>query len=347
MLYMKPELFALLDTNKIGDLRKVIQSAIEIEHSTMPPYLYALYSLGSTNAPIYTTLRTIVLEEMLHMLLACNLLNAVGGTPKIHDPRFVPNYPTPLPGTVHGGLTVPLAPFSKTLAKDVFMEIEEPELPLNFPVLPLDALGPPARTIGQFYGRIKASLQAIGPGAFTGDPARQVTTPLFPMPEPDQRVTDLGSAIAAIDYIVKQGEGTSESPNFAPGTLAHYYQFAEIVNGRKLIPNPHATPATPPAERYIYGGAPIVLQPGILPLLENPRSTNYAVGSDARQASDDFNRTYTRILGMLDTAFDGTTADLSTAIDTMKYDLTPAAQQLTQIVLGNGLHAGPTFEYLL
>src|ERR1019366_837314 len=125
MLYMKPELFALLGTNKIEDLRTVIQTAIELEHSTMPPYLFALYSLGNSNPTIYSTLREIAVEEMLHMLLACNLLNAVSGTPKINDPTFVPSYPTPLPGTVHGSLIVPLKPFSKAVAENVFMEIEE------------------------------------------------------------------------------------------------------------------------------------------------------------------------------------------------------------------------------
>jgi Ferritin-like len=45
MLSMKSELFALLDTNQVTDLREVIQKAIEFEHATMPPYLYALYSL--------------------------------------------------------------------------------------------------------------------------------------------------------------------------------------------------------------------------------------------------------------------------------------------------------------
>ena len=49
MLLMKPELLADLDS--IGGVRVAVQKAIELEHSTIPPYLYALYSLGSDNAP--------------------------------------------------------------------------------------------------------------------------------------------------------------------------------------------------------------------------------------------------------------------------------------------------------
>ena len=154
MLYMKPELFQLLESSEIVDLRSAVQSAIELEHSTMPPYLYALYSLDNTNPAIYATLRSIAVEEMQHMLLACNLLNAIGGAAKIDDTSFVPTYPTHLPGTVHGSLIVPLMPFSKTIAETVFMGIEEPESPLNFPVLSLMTTATPARTIGQFYNRI-------------------------------------------------------------------------------------------------------------------------------------------------------------------------------------------------
>lgn len=350
MLYMKPELFDLVREGDIKDLRNAVQSAIELEHSTMPPYLYAMYSLGNSNAAIYATLRSIVLEEMQHMLLACNLLNAIGGTPKIDDPSFVPTYPTHLPGTVHGSLVVPLEPFSKSVAETVFMEIEEPESPLNFPVLGFIESLPPAQTIGQFYNRLKNALQkldATGTSPFTGDPARQVTTNRFDLPDQRQRIIDLPSAVAAIDYIVEQGEGTSQSPVFPPAELAHYYRFAEIVKGRRLIANPDATPATPPAERFLYAGDAVVIEPNILPLLENPRSANYALGTPQREGSDEFNRTYTRILKKLHSAFNGTPNDLSDAIDMMKYDLSPAAQVLTSIDLGNGLRAGPSFEYLL
>ena len=71
------------------------------------------------------------------MTLAANVLNAVGGNPKINDQGFIPNYPCQLPlgiGSVdpEKQLIVPLEPFSKQLLKDVFMEIEEPEQPQEF-----------------------------------------------------------------------------------------------------------------------------------------------------------------------------------------------------------------------
>jgi hypothetical protein len=344
MLQMKSELVSMMETGRVEDVRVAVQAAIELEHATMPPYLYALYSLGTSNPSIQRTLRGILQEEMLHMLLACNLLNAIGGRPKIHDPAFVPTYPTPLPGTVNSSLSVPLQPFSKWLCEHIFMVIEEPEFPLRFPVLALEGALPPSPTIGVFYARLKESLK---PEFFTGNVSRQVTSPEFSMAEDQQQVVDLESAHRAIDVIVTQGEGTADAPFEEPGELAHYYQFAEIVNGRKLIPNPEATPSTPPSQRHIYGGAPITIATGILPLIDNPRSASYAIGTPERAKSDEFNRAYTRMLALLQTAFDGTPSDLQPAIDMMRDDLRPLARELVTLPLGNGRNAGPTFEFLI
>ena len=35
-------------------------------------------------------IESVVMEEMLHMVLAANVLNAIGGTPSIGRPGFVP-----------------------------------------------------------------------------------------------------------------------------------------------------------------------------------------------------------------------------------------------------------------
>lgn len=344
MLYIRPDVYALADTSDVAKLRQAVQVAIELEHSTMPPYLYALYSLGTSNTYIRTSLRAIVIEEMLHMLLVCNLLNALGQKPKIDDPTFVPNYPAPLPGTLANGLIVPLSCFSKEFAEGVLMIIEEPENPLEFP-LGMEEPGP--RTIGQFYERIRDQVQALGAAVLTGDPARQVTSPWFDMPEDEQKITDPTSAVRAINYIVEQGEGTKESPKFGPtDKLAHYYRLAEIVKGKRLIPSPNWIPSTPPVQGYLYGGLAIDIDTAnIRPLRKNPKSAQYPAGP-IRQKSDECNRIYTRILGLLQMAFDGDPGQLNTAIVMMTDELKPAVLDLTTKDLGDGSHAGPTFEYL-
>src|SRR5579872_2561829 len=103
MIQLKPEVFASFNMTPEG-LYKALQTAIELEHSTIPPYLYALYSLDpARNASIYALILSIVQEEMLHMSLACNVLNAIGGKPVIDRAKFIPQYPGPLPGSVAEG----------------------------------------------------------------------------------------------------------------------------------------------------------------------------------------------------------------------------------------------------
>src|SRR5262245_52662970 len=49
MLRIDPGVYRHLDTGGLDGLKQALQHAIELEHATMPPYLYALYSLGSAN----------------------------------------------------------------------------------------------------------------------------------------------------------------------------------------------------------------------------------------------------------------------------------------------------------
>ena len=81
----------MIDTPKA--LREHLQTAIEIEWSTIPPYLCALWSLADgPNEYVAGNVEEVAMEEMLHLTLACNLLNAIGGRP-----RLVPDPVTQLP----------------------------------------------------------------------------------------------------------------------------------------------------------------------------------------------------------------------------------------------------------
>ena len=73
-------------------LHDYLHAAMQLEHATIPPYLTALYSIRpGTNADAFHVLRVTVVEEMLHLTLAANILNAVGGTPDLTKPDFVPD----------------------------------------------------------------------------------------------------------------------------------------------------------------------------------------------------------------------------------------------------------------
>jgi hypothetical protein len=319
-------------------LREALQKAIELEHATIPTYLYALYSIEpGTNTEIASLLLSIVIEEMMHMALACNILNAIGGSPEIDKPGFIPTYPGHLPGSVEDSLIVPLQPFSQDLILKVFMIIEEPELPLNFPGI---APAPLGLTIGKFYGLIAEHLQLADPGIFIADHSKQVTLGTDVV-----AVVDLPSALAAIDKIVEQGEGTSQLPTDPEGKLAHYYRFAEIHHERQLIINPAAPPDAPPDERFIFAGNPIPFEADhVRALVTNPSEHPYASGSPAALANEKFNVTYTGLLESLHSVFNGEPTGIGAAIGTME-SLKQQALAMGEIAVGQAEFAGPSFQY--
>jgi Ferritin-like len=344
MLMIRNDIIASIRAAKAPqDLYDHLQGAIELEHSTIPPYLQALYSIKhGSNTIVADLMRSIVVEEMLHMTIAANVLNAIGGSPAINTPKFIPQYPCPLPLNVHEGLVVGLAPLSKPLIKDVFMEIEKPEHPQNFPVRPL-ALGVPGfATIGTFYAAIKDKLKELGDGIFTGKASLQVVdNTWFPAGELFA-INNAASAMRGLDIIVEQGEGTTDDPLEADGQPAHYYRFAEIFFGRRLVPD-----ATVP-DKYSYSGAPIPFDPaGIWDMQENPKLANYPAGSEARAYAERFNGIYTNLLNSLHRVFDGEPDRLSSAIGGM-YELRLAADAMIEIRdATSGKQAAPTFEFAL
>ena len=137
------------------DLMQALQIAIELEHATIPPYITAYFSIKpGYNQEVSDLIRSVVMEEMLHMSLACNLLNAIGGSPVIDKPGFVPAYPTGLPGSLRPGLTVHLRKCSIAQIEDVFMSIEEPG----------ETIKPKEdheMTIGWFYHIIKKGFEKL------------------------------------------------------------------------------------------------------------------------------------------------------------------------------------------
>jgi hypothetical protein len=299
---------------------------------------------------------SVVIEEMSHFLLAANVLNAIGGAPVIDRPGFIPTYPGPLPGAVGSGLVVPLEPFSLELVENVFMAIEQPEdapAATNQTAPNHIAKGQPF-TIGAFYTAIQQGIETAGESIFTGAKENQVTQAFFATPHIKLvEVTDVASANTAIDLILEQGEGTSHSPldDLVPGgEIAHYYRYAEIVNGKRLTPNPGSDPL------WSHDGPPVPFEPtAVLPVIANPTSAGYPAGSAARYGCDTFNYTYTTLLKVLHETFNGNPSRVGAAVGLME-SLKEQAMALVLIDSGLGgtdpatgdplfLGAGPSFEY--
>src|SRR5947208_842367 len=150
------------------DLYPWLQNAIELEHSTIPPYLTAMFSLKpGINDEIARLIRSIVLEEMLHMTIVGNILIAIGGHPAVNVRRFIPKYPGPLPMSIGGtGFIVGIEAFSKPLVENIFMKIEEPEHPIPIKTTLAAEAVPNFATIGEFYKALASKLAEFGNSIF-------------------------------------------------------------------------------------------------------------------------------------------------------------------------------------
>jgi Ferritin-like len=253
------------------ELRDHLQTAIEIEWSTIPPYLCALWSIPEgSNELAASCIRDVVLEEMLHVTLVCNLLNAIGGSPRFTPtdtkPSPAPDYPTYLPHS-DDAFIVDLRPFSPE-ALETFLKIEQPATPK----------APPEpdkfHTIGQFYEAVLDALEGNSPGIFTNDLARQVDSnyyyggggEAFPIHNYDK-------AKEALDVIIFQGEGLGGTSIWDPDQsvfgeeeeLAHFFRFDELYQERRYVQGD--TPTSGPT------GDPILIDYGsVLPMRPNPKA---------------------------------------------------------------------------
>ena len=356
----------------IEELRAHLQAAVELEHSTIPPYLCGLYTIRTGhNETAAEIIRTVVVEEMLHFVLAANVLNAVGGSPSIAFPKFVPAYPATLPLGSGSHLEVGLLKFSES-AVDTFLAIEKPAAPpprlfktaldaepvKRVPVAPgqlADMLrrGEFYGSIGEFYDAIEEGLKGLeaqalaeGKTIFVPDGAFQITRDYYYNSGGEAfAVTDLESALLALRTIVEQGEGyehgvyDSDDVDFGQQReLAHYYRFNQIKAGRCYVTGdtPQSGPTGPTfpvdySDDAVWDMAP---NPSLERLPEGP----------VRNAGAAFSAVYSSLLAMLDAAVNGKPDQLVPAVVQM-FTMKDSALALVRTPLPGGGNAGPCFQF--
>lgn len=340
---------AVQSAESLNDLFPLVQNAIELEHATIPPYLTAMFSIKPGKArDIWNIIHSIVIEEMLHMTISSNILNAIGGSPAIDNPKFVPEYPGGLPMGIGDGLIVNLEKLSKSVVKNTFMQIEEPENPIHIPVrntklMAAEAIDiPEFATIGTFYAYLDKKIQELAPEKLPGDPKKQVTSSFFSSDVLFPILTK-EDVSRAINIIVEQGEGTSTTPIDLEGEIAHYYRFEEIYVGKSLV----VTTKPDGTQDFSYSGAPITFSDDdIFPIFPNTKANMLAPGSEERRRVDDFNTTYASLLNGLHRTFNGEPTFLNQTIGLM-FDIKLLAEKLcgTPFPGKSGYTIGPTFEF--
>ena len=326
----------------VGDLQDCLQDAVQLEFATIPPYLTALYSIkDGYNQEAYSLIRSIVMQEMLHMVQAANLLIAVGGRPRVYGAKITPKYPTTgLPGGTLPQLQVSLKRASLEHIHHVFMAIEYPHVVVNkgHGKSELHTL-----TIGKLYSEVKQCLETLGDGVFYAN--RTVLQIRWPWDTNDYGtvfvVKDLASALQAIEEIVEQGEGTQpgDPRSYELCDLAHYFRFQEIVCQRKLVFHG--------VSNYSFTGEPIPFDPeGVWPMRDDPSSRGLTPGTKAYYATKVFHSTYHTLLQKLEEVFGGDPDGTVEAMTIME-SLEVQAKRLMQLPLHKDSEytCGPVFEF--
>ena len=359
----------------VEELHYYLIQGMMIEHATLPPYLTALYSLKpGSNLEAFHIIRSVAVEEMLHLTLAANVFNAVGGNIEgvLTNPDFVPTYPTYLP-TGADDFDVSVSKFSPETIK-TFLNIERSkEVPEDTPLVEsrakqelrkrfLNILGYDETysysTIGLFYTEVIRGLKALdkeykeqGKNLFIGDPRKQITREYYYDGAGDiVKVTDLDSAIKALYVIQTQGEGSgSETIYDSEKELCHYYRFQELDLGQHYVldkddPRNSDKPNEPTGDTFN------VDWDAVYPTMENAtlgKLRQYCEpDSELYIHAVEFQKAYSDFLGQIEYSFNGHPEELLPAVGGM-FRLKELANSLIRNPIPglDGVNAAPIYKF--
>ena len=346
----------------------LLTEAAELEHGISCLYLFAAFSIkkdvseGITEEQLAIVRRwrggilQIAIQEMMHMSLACNLLTAVGGAPHIRCPNL-PSSPRAYPPS----LRLALAPFNReTLQSFVFIESpENQDTSRDGEAAPV----PSAQSLGRFtdifsserqYSSVGHLYRGIEDGftyltqkygekeLFLGPTDAQIKPSFFSLPGLIP-VTDLASAVAAIQGIVEQGEGVrSES------TDSHCARFLSMLEeyDQILLDDPGFEPGRPVVSNPYSMLPSDVLNIDETTLIEDP------VATDISNLFDGCYEVLMQLLGRLLLPTEESEEQLSKlsdiAVALMLDVITPLGEALTTLPAGPahpGQTAGASFRF--
>ena len=340
------QLDAMHDNCSLESLKLQLQQAFQLEFYTIPLYLTSLYSIKEGfNLEVYALIRSVMMQEMLHMAQVANILIAVGGRPIIDSSEWAPKYPAMgLPGNVLPQLNVTLEKASKSHIQRVFMGVEYPH---NTSVTS-DEPTITNSTIGQFYDQILKCMNKLvdnGQDIFNNSQiSLQVEWPWDNPYGTLYTVEDLDTAEKAIMDIQDQGEGASPiDPTVSSAendSLAHFYKFEEIVCGKHLVLN---------NDTYSYSGVDIPFNDcGVWPMRNNPSSRGIINNTNAYTEARAFHGVYRSLLRKLQNVFSGAPEELKDTVSIME-SLQVHGKKLMNISLNatdpNSPTVGPVWDY--
>jgi rubrerythrin len=349
---------------KLGGL---LQSALQLEFGTIAPYLSAAFSIVEDNEAIRQLIVRVAKEEMLHMTAVANLMNATGVSPDIVG--AVRDYPFELE-TIEPPLPLELRSFSFDLVRNLFMRIEAPEDPVDFPSPPalLSFADGRPRTIGQFYKGIIDLIESDTiPDLFVNaerDAYKQIEVRMgfsrinylndqedgdYPLSSDINFVIkDKETAIRHLSWIISEGEGAEKFNPLGPeGIPGHYYRFESILESRYLIKD------TSVSKGYSYSGGSLPFSAdGVHEFDPNAKVESFAAWPQVERHMKRFNEKFTTMVDFLQAAFNcpdpaqvpQAEADYDEAISAMR-DMPGISNAIIRKAKEAGVKAGVPFQY--
>jgi hypothetical protein len=242
---------SVIDTHE--ELLIALSEAAELEHSLICQYLYCAYSLktdqerdGISIADALTfgkwreQILTVARQEMGHLGTVWNLNALIGGA--AHVSRA--NFPQPSGRHYPPKIDFALTPFDEESLRR-FIEFERPEEERL-----LEALAPPDpliyKRVGDLYRQIRKAVETLPEDQLLVDTGAAQDQTSWSNNVTLKTAVTRQEALAAIDFIIVQGEGT-------PGSVAgsHFDQFEKLLAdlkahraaggaepARRVVPNP-------------------------------------------------------------------------------------------------------------
>jgi hypothetical protein len=344
----------MIDTRE--ELTVALHEAAELEHGLMIQYLFPAFSMKKRldeglSAPQQRSARSwaatifrVAVEEMGHLGTVCNLLASIGEGPHFDRPNFPQRsgyYP----------FDFDLVPFSdEALYRMLVFELPQGEPPPPPPRLPeagrlatesvqAFAAAPDPLTydyVGELYGKIADGFRQIDEQElFIGPPSAQVDN-RWSVNLDLRQVVDRGSALAAIEDIVVDGEGSPSGRS-----SSHYGRFARVRQEYE-------------DSGFFAAARPVVVNPRTRPQRDAPLGGTLLVDERTRRVAELFNGAYGSVLLMLEQFF-GSSSETpeqravlrASTSQMMSVAIRPLAEVLTELPAaspGSPATAGAPFE---
>ncbi|MCI5157898.1 MAG: hypothetical protein D3906_05555 [Candidatus Electrothrix sp. AUS1_2] len=209
------------------------QAAVAVEFYTLPFYITAMCSVREEQCEAVEILRSVIMEEMLHLQLAANLCLALDTAPNFKAPQYGSDIPYICPYNPETGecgfLNAALGPLDDATL-DTMLDIEIPEQAQLRKDINHTQPQYPYHSIGEMYDALIVGINRVGAGQFSWNTEYQQNP--WGKQTFCQIIDSPRTARDAVQAIVNQGEGHIFSENLAPPPwteknfpIPPYYRF--------------------------------------------------------------------------------------------------------------------------